>query len=284
MKNHSIFALLAIALTIGVIAGCSPNPAGMSYGTVNVHMTDAPGDFESVNLVITQVSAHLGGDSFDDESDTTETDTTQTDNSGWIVLNGTPATYDLLTLQNGVFVTIGTAQVPAGHYTQVRLKLGAGSTVTVDGVVHPLTVPSGMQTGLKLIGPFDVPAGGTVDIALDFDAARSIHQSGAGSYTLKPTVKVVPFTPSPPPNPTGTIQGLVSPAGTETTIYALQAPDTLGSTAALADGRFTFQALAAGVYSLAFHPASGFRDTTLAAVNVTASDTTDVGTVVLTPQ
>lgn len=254
----------------------------MSYGTVNVHMTDAPGDFESVNLVITQVSAHLGVDSFEDESDTTETDTTETDDSGWVVLNDTPATYDLLTLQNGVFVTIGTAKVPSGHYTQVRLKLGAGSTVTIDGVVHPLVVPSGTQTGLKLIGPFDVPAGGTVDIALDFDAARSIHQTGAGSYMLKPTVKVVPFTPVS--NPTGSIQGVVSPAGTETTIYALQAPDTLGSTAALADGRFTFQALAPGAYSLGFHPASGFRDTTLAAVNVTASDTTDVGTVVLTPQ
>jgi len=37
-------------------------------------------------------------------------------------------------------------------------------------------------------------------------------------------------------------------------------------------------------YSVGFHPAAGFRDTTLAGVAVTARTTTDVGTVVLTPQ
>jgi hypothetical protein len=235
-------------------------------------MTDAPGDFESVNLVITQVSAHLaGGDESGDSLADSHT-------GGWIVLNDTPATYDLLTLQNGVFVTIGTGKVPAGHYTQVRLKLGAGSNVTVDGVTHPLFVPSGMQTGLKLVGNFDVPADGLVDIALDFDAARSIFQDGTGRYHLKPTVKVLPFSTA------GAITGQVSPAGTPTTIYAIVAPDTLGSTAAAADGHFALSTLAPGAYSVAFHPASGFRDTTLAGVNVAPGATTNVGTVELTPQ
>ena len=279
MRNHSsiILPALAVSLAIGLFAGCSPSPSGMSYGTIRVHLTDAPGDFESVNLVITQVSAHIADGTSGDEfasSDTSDTSGT----SGWIVLNDTPGTYDLLTLQNGVFVTIGTGKVPAGHYTQVRLKLGAGSNVVVDGVTYPLIVPSGLQTGLKLIGPFDVPANGLVDLALDFDAARSIVQNGAGSYHLKPTVKVIPFSTA------GGITGLVSPAGTATTIYAIQAPDTLGSASAASDGRFTMATLGPGLYTVAFHPAAGFRDTSLVGVSVATGATTDVGTVELTPQ
>jgi hypothetical protein len=269
MRNHVSIPLLSLLLVLGVLAGCSSSPSGTSNGTLNVRMTDAPGDFESVNLVITQVSAHLEGGGAESDTDST---------SGWVVLNSTPATYDLLTLRNGVFVTIGAGLVPAGHYTQVRLKLGEGSNVVIDGVTHPLTVPSGLQSGLKLVGPFDVPAGGVIDLALDFDAARSIHQTGAGAWMLKPTVKVIPF------NAAGGITGSVAPAGTEATIYALQPPDTLGSTVAAADGRFTMAALAPGLYSVAFHPAAGFRDTTIAGVAVTTGTTTDVGTVTLTPQ
>jgi hypothetical protein len=240
-------------------------------GTMNVRMTDSPGEFESVNLVITRVSAHWGTEV---ESD----DASSSDDSGtWIDLKNAEATYDLLTLQNGVFATIGMGEVPAGRYTQIRLMLGSGSTVVVDGVTYPLTVPSGLQTGLKLVGTFDVPEGGLLDIALDFDAARSVVQNGAGRYQLKPTVKVLPF------NTAGAITGHVSPAGTATTIYAVQA-DTVGSTTAAADGGFTLAVLAPGVYSLAFHPASGFRDTTITGVVVEAQETTDIGTIELTPQ
>ena len=270
MRNHSPIFPLALAVVVGAFAfaGCSGSPSGPGYGTLSIRMTDAPGDYESVNLVVTQVAAHLAdSDHFDGEA---------ADTSGWIVLNDTPATYDLLDLQNGVFVTIGTAKVPAGHYTQVRLKLGAGSTVTVDGIAHPLFVPSGMQSGLKLVGNFDVPTNGLLDIALDFDAARSIFEDGTGRYHLKPTVKVLPFSTA------GAITGLVAPAGTATTIYAMQEPDTLGSTTAAADGRFTLAVLAPGLYTVAFRPASGFRDTLLAGVSVTSGSTTDVGTVQLT--
>jgi hypothetical protein len=275
MRKHSSLAVLVLSIAVCLIAGCSSGPSGPGMGTMSVRMTDAPGDFQSVSLVVTQVSAHLGGaDEFADAGD----DSADTTSGGWVVLNNTPATYDLLTLENGVFATIGLAKVPAGHYTQVRLKLGPGSTVTVDGVQHPLTVPSGLQSGLKLVGSFDVPANGLLDIALDFDAAHSIVLNGAGEYHLKPTVKVLPFSTA------GAIAGLVSPAGTPTTIYAIQAPDTVGSTTAADDGHFTISVLAPGTYSVGFHPAAGFRDTSLAGIAVTAHTTTDVGTVVLTAQ
>ncbi|MEP7027044.1 MAG: DUF4382 domain-containing protein [Candidatus Eisenbacteria bacterium] len=271
MRHNLSILLLTVAIASAVLVGCSSSPSGPGFGTMNVRMTDAPGAFDHVNLVVTQVSAHLAGAAAAD-SDSAGS------NSGWITLSSEAVTYDLLTLQNGVFVTIGTGRIPAGHYTQIRLKLGAGSTVVVDGVTYPLTVPSGLQTGLKLVGSFDVPANGLLDVALDFDAARSVIQNGAGLYHLKPTVRVMPFSTA------GAITGQVAPADVATTIFAVQASDTLGSALAAADGKFTVSVLAPGSYALAFHPASGFRDTTLASVVVASQVTTNVGTVQLTPQ
>ena len=270
MRRHHSIVLVPILLMAALLAGCSHSTDRPGFGTLNVRMTDAPGDFQKVNLVITQVSVRMAGGAMGAAADS--------DSTSWVVLSNSTATYDLLTLQNGVFTTIGTGQVPAGHYTQVRLKIGAGSNIVVDGTTYPLTVPSGAQTGLKLIGPFDVPENGTIDLALDFDAARSIILTGGGTYMLKPTVKVMPISTA------GAITGQVEPAGTATTIYAIQAPDTVGSTTAAGDGHFTIGVLAAGTYSVAFHPATGYRDTTLTGVAVTAHNTTDVGTVQLTAQ
>jgi hypothetical protein len=53
---------LAIAVfLIGIgAAGCgSDNSSAPGFGTMNVRMTDAPGDFEHVNLVVVEVSARM---------------------------------------------------------------------------------------------------------------------------------------------------------------------------------------------------------------------------------
>src|SRR5262249_15373461 len=148
------------------------------------------------------------------------------ESGGWeIVKNDTATTYDLLQLRNGVFATLGIAPVPAGHYTQIRLKLDPGSNVVVGGTQFPLTVPSGLQSGYKLVGEFDVPANDSADVMLDFDAARSIHLTGNGRYMLRPTVRVI----AAPPAQTGAISGQISPAGTNAVVYALLPPDTVTS-------------------------------------------------------
>ena len=258
------FAIAALALTFAVIAGCSndDNSTGPGTGTVTLRMTDAPAAIDAVNLVITQVSVNQS--SSDAES-------------GWEVLRTDTMDVDLLTLQNGVFTTLATGRVASGPYQQVRLKLGAGSTVVVDGVTHPLTVPSGMQSGLKLVGPFNVPSGGAVDVALDFDASRSIFQTGNGTWMLKPVVHVMPMIAA------GSIKGHVLPETVSTSVFAMQATDTLGTAVTGVDGRFMISVLKAGTYSVHFDASGAYRDTTLTGVNVTAGATTDVGDVTLTP-
>jgi len=206
MKHRLLLLALPVLLVLA-FSGCSKS-AGPAMGTVQLRLTDAPGTIEAVHLVITQVSVHHSGggegegDEFDDDTtdvdhDTTDVDdhdvdddTTEVEHGGWEVVKNETMTVDLMQLRGGVFATLGVALVPAGHYTQVRLKLGPGSDVVVDGVTHPLVVPSGMQSGLKLIHPFRVPASGFVDLLLDIDAQTSILEDGAGNWILHPTVKI----------------------------------------------------------------------------------------------
>ncbi len=267
--------LLLVALAIGLLAaaGCSTHsPVSSTSGTVRLTMTDAPGEFDAVNLVVTEIAIHRG------LPDSLETEGAEDSVSGWEILSDTPATYDLLTLRNGVFTTIAQGLVPAGHYTQIRLKLGAGSNVVVDGVTYPLRVPSGLQSGYKLVGEFDVPAGGLLELALDFDAARSVHQTGAGEYLLKPTVRVMPT------YDVGGIRGTIVPDSTAAWVHVIAGTDTIATTSPALDGAFAVMLLKAGAYDVAIHPAAGYRDTLLVGVMVAAQSITELGEVVLTPQ
>ena len=274
--NRSLgIAALAAALLLPILAGCGGNStSGPGFGTMNVRMTDDPGDYDQVNIVVTQVSARLEDsdaipDSLDDDDDA---------DGGWVVLENETHTYDLIALQNGTFVTIGSELIPAGRYTQIRLKIGTGSNIVVDGVTHPLKVPSGAQSGLKINGIFDVPVDGLIGVDLDFDASRSIVLNGAGEYHLKPVIRGSAAPAA------GAITGLLSPAGVAASIDAWQGADTLGTARAALDGRFTIAVLPGGQYSVTVRPDSGYRDTTFAGVPVTPGATWDMGTIQLTAE
>ena len=263
MSRRFLVTLLGM-LAIAGLSGCSNNPTSTSLGTMNIQMTDAPGDFQAVNLVVTEVAVqHADG------------------NGGWEVLQSGSRTYDLLQLRNGVFSTLGISQLPAGHYNQLRLKLGAGSNVVVDNTTHPLRVPSGMQSGLKLAGSFVVPAQGRVDLALDFDVARSITPKGDGSYLLGPVIRVV--TISLPDNKPGAIHGVVAPSGVMASVFVILNADTVASSMNATDGQFKIMLLPAGTYQLTFHAREGYLDHTVDGVVVNQGATTDVGTVALSP-
>ncbi len=260
--------LLALVAAVALLAlvGCSARPTSTTTattGTVRIRMTDAPGPYDAVNLVVNQVAIHReSADSL----------------SGWEILSDRAATYDLMKLRNGLFTTLAEGLAPAGHYTQVRLKLGPGSNVVVGGVTYPLTVPSGLQSGYKLVGEFDVPASGLLELALDFDAARSIHRTGNGRYMLAPTCRVLPMTD------VGGIAGTLVPDSTAASVYAISGADTLAAGMPNLDGHFVLTLLKAGTYTLAIHPEAGYRDTSLAGVAVVAQQVTPVGEIQLTAE
>jgi hypothetical protein len=160
--------LITLALILGLTASCS---GGMPMGTIRVHLTDAPGEVEALNVTIVEVAAHREG-------------------SGWETLSSEERSVDLMTLRNGVLTELAVALVPAGRYTQLRLVLAPGSEAVIDGTTHELVVPSGIQSGIKLIRPFEVPADGEIELTLDFDAQKSVFQTGDGTWMLRPTIAI----------------------------------------------------------------------------------------------
>ena len=116
------------------------------------------------------------------------------------VFDFAPRQIDLLALDGGGSeILLGDETLPAGEYQSIRLKVNAGrdgsdSFIELDdGSQHPLFIPSGNQTGLKLIRSFVIGAGGTHNFTIDFDLRKSvIHPPGLGDpYLLKPVLRLV---------------------------------------------------------------------------------------------
>jgi hypothetical protein len=117
-------------------------------------------------------------------------------------------TVNLLHLVNGVREDLGLVDLEAGRYTQMRLIIGqtpqsgainilsqahpyANYVIDLNDVYHELKVPSGSQSGYKIVGGFDINANSTTELVLDFDANRSVVEAGnSGQWLLKPTVKI----------------------------------------------------------------------------------------------
>lgn len=202
------WALLAFfAFGILFVLGCddsSSSGAGTGTGTLSLYMTDAvTNDFRAVYVTIADVAVHRAATGADGDG----ADGRQQGDEGWEVVASPQKTYNLLELVNGAMAELGTTELETGHYTQLRLMLGGepdeGSNVNgnphphpnyvvnEDGTARKLTVPSGYQSGIKLVHGFDMVAGQTAELVLDFDANRSVVATGSGKVLLKPTIKIV---------------------------------------------------------------------------------------------
>ncbi len=125
---------------------------------------------------------------------------------------------DLLALAGGGSeIILNSIPLDAGHYNWIRLDVNAEATMMDsfieldDGSVHSLFIPSGDKTGLKLIGGFDVPAGGQASFTLDFDLRKSVHHPIGHNpdYILRPTIRIIN---NMTPASFGTLVGFVRPS------------------------------------------------------------------------
>ncbi|MBN1627292.1 MAG: DUF4382 domain-containing protein [Deltaproteobacteria bacterium] len=167
-------------------------------GTLTLSLTDAASDeYTEVWITIDEVRAQMaeegaGGDVNEDNPDTTD----------WEVIAANSGTYNLLELVNGMMEQLGVTELETGHYPQMRLYLGdtpaddshpyANYVVDLEGNPHELFIPSGFQSGIKLVNAFDIEAGVSKELVLDFDVQKSIIKPGvSGKIILKPTIKVI---------------------------------------------------------------------------------------------
>lgn len=104
-----------------------------------------------------------------------------------------PRQIDLMQQQGGNSASLlSGVSLPAGNYAWIRLMIAStGNTITLsDGSVHPLVIPSGDESGLKLVHGFTVADGGVVDFTIDFDLRRSVILAN-GQYFLKPVLRLM---------------------------------------------------------------------------------------------
>ncbi len=260
MKHLTLALTLLLAMFLACDSDDNSTTPTTGTGTLNVLLVDAPAAYDEVNIVFDSIQVHVAVGAGVDS---------------WITIERQSRTIDLLTLVNGANDLLGTAALPAGHYSQIRLFIGTGSIIIVDGIGHPLTIPSGVVSGLKLNVNVDIVEGATYTLTLDFDAARSIMTTGNPNnptYILQPTIRTVVTAT------TGSISGTLSPATTEATLWAYGV-DTC-TTKSDTTGFFKIMYLTPAAYSVVIMPADTlYRDTTISGVTVTAGGTLNLGTI-----
>jgi hypothetical protein len=207
-------AAVALALTAcggggggGATAPTSPAPA--ATGVVNVQLTDGPGDeFQHVWVTIVSIAFHTSPNQVWSATD-----------SSWVKFTlPAPVTIDLTTLNNGTLDNLFAGlSLPTGTYRQIRfffdgaensLATSAFDTDDSNGAAlqwndqveyldgrnnwaiteAPLEIAYPVQ-GMQLLGTFEVTAGSTLDLAVDFDLEHIIvpfNHGGSTYFTMKP--------------------------------------------------------------------------------------------------
>ena len=197
MRGIRLLYLVLVLCALFVLPSCGGGGGGgggtVQTGTLSVGLTDASTDeYKAVYVTITEVQVHMGG-------------------GAWKVVGSPHKTYNLLDLVNGVREELGIAELAAGNYTQMRLIIGdksdgginilskqhpsANYVIDWNDEDHALKVPSGFQTGVKIVQGFTISPNQTTELILDFSASESVVIAGSsGQWLLKPTIKVLKTT------------------------------------------------------------------------------------------
>jgi hypothetical protein len=245
-----------ILIGLFVLAGCSEE----KNARLQVWLTDAPGDYQEVNIDIQGVEIH----SSDENTE-----------KGWKALDVNGGVYNLLKLTNGLDTLLGEIEIPAGNISQIRLKLGDDNSLKVDDQTYDLDIPSGQQSGLKLQVHEVLQEGITYKILLDFDVAKSIVQTGSGQYKLKPVIRTITEAQD------GAIKGIISPIESTPAVYAISGTDTVGTAYCNEQGAFLIRGLAEGSYLVSFEPKTGYASKSVENVAVELGAVTDMETVTI---
>ncbi len=243
MRTRSFVGLLA-AVALGAVTGCKSSEAP-GTGQLALLLSDSPiADVQAATVWISRVYL-IGG------SDSTGTQFT---------ITSTPASYDLLSLQGGVTAELGNITIPTGSYEQLRLVVDSARITLAGGLTVPggsasatLTVPSGMQTGIKVVfqNPVQITPGQTILVA-DFDVSQSFVLTGPPTAPTGAIFK--PVIHATVQNTAASIAGTVTPPSSHAKLYAIFTSngDTLAT--ALAD-------TTSGAYKLWFLPPGAYTVT-----------------------
>jgi hypothetical protein len=164
-----IKVVLAIAfISSTVFIACSKEPG---TSTLHVRLTDAPADWDEVNIDLKEVKVNFWDDS-----------------TGWVSLETKDSIYNLLGLQNGLDTLIAQGTFPTNTVREIRLVLGENNSIKANGQIYRLTIPSGSESGLKI--KVNKKLNATIEtVVLDFEAGASVIEEQDG-YKLRPVIRV----------------------------------------------------------------------------------------------
>jgi hypothetical protein len=260
-KAISELTMLITLIFLMAIGGCkkdnsTPTPAGNPV--LSVKMVDAPSGYDAVNVEVIGLEANLG--------------------NGWTPFAlENKGVYNLLSFTNGNSLALMNDTVMAPCIiSELRLILGTNNTVVADGITYELTTPSGQTSGYKVkMGALPLIAGGIYHLVLDFNTAKSIHETGNGKYMLKPVVAGYLQTS------VGSIAGIISPVNGAYYCEATNATDTAGTYMNPTTGQFLIPVVLPGNYSVTLFPTIGYMEKTVQGVVVIVGQSTQMGTITI---
>lgn len=195
VSSPSFSRILIVATSAALLSACSSSDGGgqAKTGFLKVGITDAPVD-EAAAVVVKFTGVELkpqGGPAFSIDF-------------------ATPKSLDLMQFQGDErAVLLDGEEILAGDYEWMRLKVESDPNVAGDsylqleanGAQCEMRIPSGDQTGLKLIRGFTIGAGTTTDFTIDFDLRKSIvappgqttivDTCDNQAFMLKPVLRIV---------------------------------------------------------------------------------------------
>ena len=176
MKKSFLKYLTALTvLAIIIFVSCSKENSG-GTSTLQIRLTDGPTNLAEVNVDIREINVKFS----DDTSGT----------HGWVSMLTNVGVYNLLGLQNGVDTLLASLTLPQNTIKEIRFVLGSNNSIKdTFGIIYPLTIPSGGESGLKIKVNKKLAAS-LETVVIDFDAALSIFRTGNGNYMLKPVLKI----------------------------------------------------------------------------------------------
>jgi hypothetical protein len=161
-KMKVIGNLLVAAGASVLIAGCGGGggsaPAESPTGILNIAITDAPVDVVSkVNVQFTGVTLKpASGDEIE-------------------IVFDTPKDIDLLTLTDGATADLlPDTEVPTGLAVNAKFDNDFDSYAMTPTGQMELQIPSGSETGLKLVSGFTVTANQSTNLIIDWDLRRAL--------------------------------------------------------------------------------------------------------------
>jgi hypothetical protein len=175
--------------------------------------------------------------------------------------------FNLLELRNGRVTELFEEELPAGHYTKVRIIVSGGWVVLTDGREFPLRVPSGDRTGIKLRVDFEIYPDDQSELLLDFDLSKSFVPVPGGRIAQAGDIREFKFRPShgmrvANRSQTGDLSGEVVDAEgnpvENISVTAFDGEDEVASAVTEDDGGYAFLGLPPGQYRLQFE-GDGFQ-------------------------